>query len=50
MTNLLKIKDDETIKNVNYRNLKLYHYLNTDYMKLISVEDYLNQEYILILR
>ncbi|ORX41864.1 hypothetical protein BCR36DRAFT_309628, partial [Piromyces finnis] len=39
---LLKIRDNETIKNFNYRYLKLYYHLDHDYMRLISVEDYLN--------
>jgi len=38
----MRIKNTETIKNFNYRYLKLYHRLERDYMKLVSVDDYLN--------
>jgi len=38
----MKIRNIETIKNSNYRYLKLYPHLEHDYMKLMSVEDYLN--------
>ena len=38
----LKIKPNENIKNFNYRYLTLYHRLDRDYQKIISVDDYLN--------
>ncbi|ORX48378.1 hypothetical protein BCR36DRAFT_451951 [Piromyces finnis] len=38
----LKIKQNETIKSFNYKYLTLYHRLERDFMKIISVDDYLN--------
>jgi len=38
----LKIKALESIKNFNYKYLTLYHRLDRDFQKIISVDDYLN--------